>query len=106
MITATNIAVAASDLTAANTLITVHVGGPNDAVESACINQQGTFTSCLNNATTHVAGGDNIGQNHLLTFSSTDNFAVVVDAKGSAQSIGSLTDLYLTFHGDNGTFTT
>src|ERR1051326_7707269 len=62
-----NIAISATAPGPANTLVTIH--NPADSgIESGCINQSGSLSSCLNDAATHVSGGDNISINHVLTF--------------------------------------
>lgn len=97
----TNIQVTGTGLGAVNTLVTVHdPGGPGNqnGTESGCINQDGSFTPCLNNGTTSVEGGDNTAINNVLTFDTNDSFAAVVNIAETGQDVTvTLTDLYLTF---------
>jgi hypothetical protein len=87
-----------------NTLLTIHHGA--NGIESGCISQNGSFTPCLNTATTQVPGGDNVGLNQVLTMSTDLGFAAVVTPKEPGDNFtGSLTDLYLTFSGSNGSYT-
>jgi hypothetical protein len=89
----------------ANTVVTIHENAAGS--ESGCTTVTGALLSCLNNSTTHVAGGDNIGINNVLTFNTSENLAAVVTSKTAARLFNAtLTDLYLTFDGANGSFTT
>src|SRR5262245_44594034 len=66
-------------LNPANTLVTIHQNAAG--TESGCITPTGAILSCLNNATTHVPGGDNIGINNVLELDTIDSFVAVVTSK-------------------------
>jgi hypothetical protein len=99
------IAVSGTGLGAVNTLVTVHdPGGPGNqnGTESGCINPDGSYSPCLGG----VEGGDNTATNQILTFGTNNNFAAVVNISETGQDLSvDLTGLYLTFTGDNGTYT-
>jgi len=93
----TTITVFGTGLGAVNTVVTVHdPGGPGNqnGTESGCINQNGTFSPCLGT----VEGGDNTAINNVITLSTNNNFAAVVNVSETGQDLTvTLTDLYLTF---------
>lgn len=92
-------------LGAVNTLVTVHdPGGPGNqnGIESGCINQNGSFSPCLDG----VQGGDNTALNQVLSLANNTSFGAVVNIAETGQdAAATLTNLYLTFHGANGTYT-
>jgi hypothetical protein len=100
-----SITVTGTGLGAVNTLVTVHdPGGPGNqnGTESGCINPDGSYSPCLGG----VEGGDNTATNQVLTFGTENNFAAVVNVSETGQDVSvDLTGLYLTFAGDNGTYT-
>jgi hypothetical protein len=97
LIYSTEITVFGTGLGAVNTLVTVHDpggSGNQNGTESGCINQDGSFTSCLG----AVEGGDNTAINNVLTFNTDNNFAAVVNIAEEGQDLSvTVTDLYLTF---------
>jgi hypothetical protein len=101
----TSIDVTGTGLGAVNTVVTAHdPGGPgnNNNIESACINQDGSFSPCLGG----VEGGDNSAINNVVTLSNTTSFAAVVNIAEPGNDLqATLTDLYLTFCGSNGCHT-
>jgi hypothetical protein len=99
------ILVEGSGLGNVNTLVTVKdPGGPGNqnGTESGVINQDGSFSPTLGG----LQGGDNLAINNVLTFTNNQNFAAVVNIAETGQDVSAtLTDLYLTFKGINGTYT-
>jgi|SRR5688572_5562797 len=94
----TNIVVSGTGLGAVSTIVTAHATG-QDTHESACINQNGSFTPCLGG----VEGTDNVAINQVLTFTNDTSFAAVVNISETGQDLTvTLTDLYLTFCGTGG----
>ena len=100
MIWRNDISVEGSGLGAVNTLITGNTG--QNTLESFGINQDGSFTPLLGG----LEGGDNLAINKVLSFPNTTNFGAVVNIAETGQDLTvTLTDLYLTFKGVNGTYT-
>ena len=98
----TDITVEGSGLGAVNTLITGNAVG-QDTLESFGINQNGTFTPVTS---FDIQGGDNLAINNVLSFANNTNFGAVVNIAETGQDLTvTLTDLYLTFKGVNGTYT-
>ena len=105
LIPITGVDLSGTGLGSVNTLVTIHDSGQGNGIESGCITQVGAFSPCLNNATTHVEGGDNVSVNHVLTLPNL-NLAAVVNINETGQDLtATLTDLYLTFVGVNGSHT-
>jgi hypothetical protein len=105
LIFVTNIDISGTGLGAVNTLVTVHdPGGPGNqnGTESGCINGNLTFTPCLGG----VEGGDNTAQNNIFVLPNDLSFAAVVNiSEEGTNKEATLTHLYLTFTGVNGTHT-